>query len=76
VAWRGVRRLAAARNGASVILARTVPVSEAFQQRNPHARPRRQQPKDLSRWRETGIIEELKLTDAAANPQRSFEMWT
>lgn len=26
-------------------------------------------------WRETGIIEELKLTDAVTNPQRSFEMW-
>lgn len=26
-------------------------------------------------WRETGIIEELKLTEAALNPQRSFEMW-
>ncbi len=26
-------------------------------------------------WRETGIIEELKLTEAATNPQRSFEMW-
>jgi hypothetical protein len=26
-------------------------------------------------WRETGLIEEFKLTDAAANPQRSFEMW-
>ncbi|MBN2093574.1 FAD-dependent oxidoreductase [candidate division KSB1 bacterium] len=26
-------------------------------------------------WRETGIIEELKLTEAALNPQRSFEYW-
>ncbi len=29
----------------------------------------------LQRWRETGIIEELKLLDAAYNQQRSFEMW-
>jgi hypothetical protein len=26
-------------------------------------------------WRETGILEELVLTEAATNPQRSFEMW-
>jgi len=26
-------------------------------------------------WREGGIIEELRLDDAAGNPQRSFEMW-
>jgi hypothetical protein len=26
-------------------------------------------------WREGGIIEELWLTDAARNPQRSFELW-
>ena len=31
--------------------------------------------KDNPLWRETGIIEELKLTEAALNPQRSFEMW-
>jgi NADPH-dependent 2,4-dienoyl-CoA reductase/sulfur reductase-like enzyme len=29
----------------------------------------------LQRWRETGLIEELKLQDAAFNQQRSFEMW-
>lgn len=26
-------------------------------------------------WRETGILEELVLTEAADNPQRSYEMW-
>jgi hypothetical protein len=26
-------------------------------------------------WREGGIIEELRLADAAGNPQRSFELW-
>jgi hypothetical protein len=31
--------------------------------------------KNLALWRETGLIEEFKLTDAATNPQRSFEMW-
>lgn len=29
----------------------------------------------LRNWRETGLIEELKLTDSANNLQRSFEMW-
>jgi hypothetical protein len=32
-------------------------------------------PQELRQWRETGLIEEFKLTDAATNPQRSFEMW-
>ncbi len=31
--------------------------------------------KALARWRETGLIEELKLTEAATNPQRSFHIW-
>ena len=26
-------------------------------------------------WRETGILEELVLTEAVQNPQRSYEMW-
>ncbi|WP_025762334.1 FAD-dependent oxidoreductase [Dyadobacter tibetensis] len=26
-------------------------------------------------WRETGILEELMLTDSIENPQRSYEMW-
>ncbi|MEN8230535.1 MAG: FAD-dependent oxidoreductase [Bacteroidota bacterium] len=26
-------------------------------------------------WRETGILEELVLTESVTNPQRSFEMW-
>src|ERR1019366_6096116 len=26
-------------------------------------------------WREGGLIEELRLDDAVANPQRSFELW-
>jgi len=32
-------------------------------------------PTKLRLWRETGIIEELKLTESATNPQRSFEIW-
>jgi hypothetical protein len=32
-------------------------------------------PSQLRLWRETGLIEEFKLTDAATNPQRSFEIW-
>ncbi len=31
--------------------------------------------KDLAAWRETGLIEEFKLTEAATNPQRSFHIW-
>lgn len=31
--------------------------------------------KALARWRETGLIEELKLSEAATNPQRSFHIW-
>jgi hypothetical protein len=26
-------------------------------------------------WRETGLVEELRIEDAARNPQRSFEIW-
>ena len=32
-------------------------------------------PQETRLWRETGLIEEFKLTDEATNPQRSFEMW-
>ncbi len=29
----------------------------------------------LPGWRETGLVEELRIEDAVRNPQRSFEMW-
>lgn len=32
-------------------------------------------PESTRLWRETGIIEELKLTEVATNPQNSFEVW-
>ncbi|MDX9974473.1 MAG: FAD-dependent oxidoreductase [FCB group bacterium] len=31
--------------------------------------------KGMERWRETGIIEELKLVESATNMQRSFHIW-
>ena len=64
--------IAAARNGASVILVqdRSRLGGNASSEIRMHALGARQKG-----WRETGIIEELKLTEAATNPQRSFEMW-
>jgi len=29
----------------------------------------------IAGWRETGIVEELRIEDAVRNPQRSFEVW-
>ncbi|MBL8177462.1 MAG: FAD-dependent oxidoreductase [Bryobacterales bacterium] len=29
----------------------------------------------IAGWRETGIVEELRIEDAVRNPQRAFEMW-
>lgn len=64
--------VAAARNGASVILVqdRSRLGGNSSSEIRMHALGATQKG-----WRETGIIEELKLTDAATNLQRSFEMW-
>ncbi len=69
--------LAAARNGAKVVLAqdRSRLGGNASSEIKMHivgadshgARPG---------WREGGIIEELRLENAAINPQRSWEIWT
>jgi hypothetical protein len=68
--------IAAARNGASVILVqnRSRLGGNSSSEIRMHVLGANSA-KALSRWRETGLIEELKLTDAATNPQRSFEMW-
>ena len=64
--------IAAARNGANVILVqdRSRLGGNASSEIRMHALGARQKG-----WRETGIIEELKLTESATNMQRSFEMW-
>lgn len=64
--------IAAARNGAKVILIqdRSRLGGNASSEIRMHALGARQKG-----WREIGIIEELKLTEAATNPQRSFEIW-
>ena len=68
--------IAAARNGAKVILVQdrsrlggnaSSEIRMHVLGANNHAATRN--------WRETGIIEELKLTESATNPQRSFEYW-
>jgi hypothetical protein len=68
--------LAAARNGASVILVqnRSRLGGNSSSEIRMHALGANSS-QALRLWREAGIIEELKLTDAATNPQRSFEMW-
>jgi hypothetical protein len=68
--------IAAARNGASVVLVqdRSRLGGNSSSEIRMHVLGANN-PELLSIWRETGIIEELKLTDAATNPQRSFEMW-
>jgi len=68
--------LAAARNGASVILVqdRSRLGGNSSSEIRMHVCGANQT-KDLALWRETGIIEELKLTESATNRQRSFEMW-
>jgi hypothetical protein len=68
--------LAAARNGSSVILVqnRSRLGGNSSSEIRMHVLGANSQ-KDLGRWRETGIIEEFKLTDSACNLQRSFEMW-
>jgi hypothetical protein len=68
--------IAAARNGANVILVqnRSRLGGNSSSEIRMHALGANS-PQQLRNWRETGIIEELKLTDSASNLQRSFEMW-
>ena len=68
--------IAAARNGASVILVqnRSRLGGNASSEIRMHVLGANNH-EPTKNWRETGIIEELKLTEAATNPQRSFEIW-
>ncbi len=68
--------ISAARNGASVILIqnRSRLGGNASSEIRMHVLGANS-PEKTRNWRETGIIEELKLTEAATNPQRSFEVW-
>lgn len=68
--------ISAARNNASVILVqdRSRLGGNSSSEIRMHALGANN-PKELREWRETGLIEEFKLTDSATNPQRSFEMW-
>ncbi len=68
--------IAAARNGVSVILVqnRSRLGGNSSSEIRMHTLGANS-PKQLRIWRETGIIEEIKLTDSATNLQRSFEMW-
>ena len=68
--------IAAARNGASVVLVqdRSRLGGNSSSEIRMHVCGANHT-KDLYRWRETGIIEEIKLTESATNHQRSFEMW-
>ena len=68
--------IAAARNGAKVILVqnRSRLGGNSSSEIRMHVLGANN-PKKLSIWRETGIVEELKLTDAVTNSQQSFEMW-
>lgn len=68
--------LAAARNGARVVLVqdRSRLGGNSSSEVKMHivgANSHRSRPG----WREGGLIEELRLDDAVGNPQRSFEMW-
>lgn len=68
--------IAAARNGASVVLVQDrsrLGGNSSSEIRMHVCGANNHEPTAL--WRESGIIEELKLTDAATNRQRSFEMW-
>lgn len=66
--------LAAARNGASVVLMqdRSRLGGNASSEIRMHISGASVM---NSIWRETGILEELVLTEAVTNPQRSFEIW-
>jgi hypothetical protein len=68
--------LAAARSGSSVVLIqnRSRLGGNSSSEIRMHALGANN-PNILRLWRETGLIEELKLTDAATNLQRSFAMW-
>lgn len=68
--------IAAARNGASVILVqdRSRLGGNASSEIRMHVCGANHS-KDTTLWRETGILEELKLVDSATNLQRSFEIW-
>ena len=68
--------IAAARNGASVILVqdRSRLGGNSSSEIRMHVCGANNS-KATTLWRESGIIEELKLTDSATNFQRSFEMW-
>ncbi|MBN2000079.1 FAD-dependent oxidoreductase [candidate division KSB1 bacterium] len=68
--------IAAARNGARVVLVqdRSRLGGNASSEIRMHVLGANNHDKTRN-WRETGIIEELKLTESATNPQRSFEMW-
>lgn len=68
--------IAAARNGASVILVqnRSRLGGNSSSEIRMHVLGANSS-KTTRNWRETGLIEELKLTEAATNLQRSFEMW-
>ncbi|WP_321474228.1 FAD-dependent oxidoreductase [uncultured Paludibaculum sp.] len=68
--------LAAARNGARVVLVqdRSRLGGNSSSEVKMHvvgANSHRSRPG----WREGGLVEEIRLDDAAGNPQRSFEMW-
>jgi len=68
--------IAAARNGASVVLVqdRSRLGGNSSSEIRMHVCGANN-PKELRRWRETGLVEELKLTESATNLQRSFEIW-
>ncbi len=68
--------IAAARNGARVVFVqdRTRLGGNASSEIRMHVLGANNHGKTRN-WRETGIIEELKLTEAATNLQRSFEIW-
>ncbi len=68
--------IAAARNGASVVLVqdRSRLGGNSSSEIRMHALGANN-PEELRLWRETGIIEELKLTESATNLQRSFHVW-
>ncbi len=68
--------IAAARNGASVILVqdRSRLGGNSSSEIRMHVLGANNH-RFTRNWRETGLIEELKLTESATNLQRSFEMW-
>lgn len=68
--------LAAARNGASVILVqdRSRLGGNSSSEIRMHVLGANDHKKTRN-WRETGLIEELKCSEAATNLQRSFDMW-